>query len=141
MNISLSNLQQRIGWNKLQRLSDYRVCFINLTWRSIQNIIEAMVASVLDYGAPMWSHSVSPNTLERLQQHACRCFLGVGRKHALAALAGDMCWMPTSRRHQLHTIMFWISITQLNDNRIAKRYIKLLKSLQIQLELKTGLIE
>ena len=54
-------------------------------------LFEAMVASVLDYGAPMWSYSVSPNTLERLQQHACRCFLGVGRKHALAALAGDMC--------------------------------------------------
>ena len=88
-------------------------------------LFEAMVASVLDYGAPMWSHSVSPN--ERLQQHACRCFLGVGRKHALAALAGDMCWMPTSRRHQIQTIMFWISITQLNDNRIAKKVYKAAK--------------
>ena len=29
--------------------------------------------------------------------------------------------MPTSRRHQQQTIMFWISITQLNNNKIAKK--------------------
>ena len=58
-----------------------------------RKLFESMVASVLDYGAPVWSHSVSVKAVEKIQQHAYIWFLGVGRKHSLAALAGEMCLM------------------------------------------------
>ena len=60
-----------------------------------KKLFDSLVAPVLDYCSPVWSHSLPHSSLERLQHHAYRCFLGVGRKHALAAAAGDMCWMPT----------------------------------------------
>ena len=65
----------------------------NVPGDAFKKLFESLVASVLDYGAPLWAHSIPrSNTVERLQQHAYRCFLGVGRKHAAAASAGDMCW-------------------------------------------------
>ena len=54
-------------------------------------IFESLVVLVLDYCSPIWSHSLTPSSLERLQQHVYRYFLGVGRNHALAAAAGDLC--------------------------------------------------
>ena len=74
----------------------------NIPGDAFKKLFESLVASVLDYGAPLWAHSIPRNTVERLKQHAYRCFLGVGRKHAAAASAGDMCWMPTFRKHQYH---------------------------------------
>ena len=44
-----------------------------------------------------------------------------GRKHAAAASAENMCWMPTFRRHQHQYIMMWISIMKMDNNRICKR--------------------
>ena len=93
----------------------------NVPGDAFKKLFESLVASVLDYGAPLWAPR---NTVERLQQHAYRCFLGVGRKHAAAASAGDMCWMPTFRRHQHQYIMMWISIMKMGNNRICKRVYK-----------------
>ena len=93
----------------------------NVPGDAFKKLFESLVASVLDYGAPLRAHFIPRNTVERLQQHAYRCFLGVGRKHAAAASAGDMCWMPTFRRHQHRYIMMWISIMKMDNNRICNR--------------------
>ena len=50
-----------------------------------------------------------------------RYFLGVGRIHAIATAAGDMCWMPTLRRHQLQLSLMWIAITKMEEDRLCKR--------------------
>ena len=52
----------------------------NIPAEAFKKLFESMVAPVLDYGAPMWSHSVSKNALEKIQQQAYRCFLRVGKK-------------------------------------------------------------
>ena len=55
-----------------------------------RKLYNSMVASVFDYGAPVWSHYCSTADLEKVQNRAYRFFLGVGRKHPLAAAAGDV---------------------------------------------------
>ena len=89
--------------------------------RVYKNLFDSMIAPVLDYGAPVWSRFAGNRDIEKVQNLAYRYFLGVGRKHPLAAASGDMCWMPTKRRHQLSTVMFWIHLLQLDNERIAKK--------------------
>ena len=86
--------------------------------RVYRKLYDSLVAPVLDYEAPIWSHYCSTTDLEKVQN---RLYLGVGRKHPLAAAAGDMCWMPTKWRHQLQTLSFWHYILQKGENRISKR--------------------
>ena len=47
----------------------------NVPGDAFKKLFESLVASVLDYGTPIWAHSIPRNTVERLQQHAYRCFL------------------------------------------------------------------
>ena len=89
--------------------------------RVCRKTYDSVVAPVFDYGAPIWSHYCSTTDLEKVQNIAYRFFLGVGRKHPLAAAAGDMCWMPTKWRHQLQTLSFWYYILQKGENRISRR--------------------
>ena len=42
----------------------------------------------------------------------------------MAAAAGDMCWMPTLRRHQLQLSLMWIAITKMEEDRLCKRIYK-----------------
>ena len=86
-----------------------------------KKIFESLVAPVLDYCSPIWSHSLTHSSLERLKQHVYRFFLGVGRNHALAAAAGDLCWMPTACRHQQQLILLWLSLTKMDGNRMCRK--------------------
>ena len=72
-----------------------------------KKFFESLVAPLLDYCSPIWSHSLTRSSLERLQQHVYRCFLGVGRNHALAAAAGDLCWM--ANRPMLDGDLCWMA--------------------------------
>ena len=90
--------------------------------RVYKNLFDSMIAPVLDYGAPVWSRFAGNRDIEKVRNLAYRYFLGVGRKHPLAAASRDMCWIPTKRRHQLSTVMFWIQ-------RIAKKVYNECKSL------------
>ena len=54
-----------------------------------------------------------------LDEHST--FLGVSRKHTLAAAAGGQCWMPTVRRHQQQLILLWISFIRMDENRMCRR--------------------
>jgi hypothetical protein len=48
------------------------------------------IAPVVDYEALFGSHHFSDQEVEKVQFKAYRYFLGVGRKHPLAALSGDV---------------------------------------------------
>ena len=48
------------------------------------------------------------STLEATQNNALRFFLGVGRNHPIAALQGDMGWIPAGFRHNLQFIKWWL---------------------------------
>ena len=77
---------------------------------TFKKIFESLVSPVFDYGASIWSHSIAEASLDRLQLMACRSFLRVNKQHPIAAIMGDMCWMPTKCRHQLQTVMLWFSV-------------------------------
>ena len=81
------------------------------------------MAPVFDYGAPIWSQCCLTADLEKALNRAYRFFLGVGRKHPLAAAAGDMCWMPTKQRHQLETSSFLRYLLQKGSTKLAEGYL------------------
>ena len=54
---------------------------------AFKKLFDSLVVPVPDYGSPVWSNSMLHSFLEQLQHQAYRCFLGVGRKHAIAAAA------------------------------------------------------
>ena len=53
-----------------------------------REFFESIVASVLDYGAPVWSHSVSLKAVEKKQQHAYRGFFCCWKKASISSFDG-----------------------------------------------------
>ena len=92
-----------------------------LSGKVYRKLFESIVQPILDYGSIIWSHHAKKHVKEKVQNRAYRCFLGVGNRHSLPALEGDMCWMPTIYRHQLQLIMFWCRILKLDNNSITKQ--------------------
>ena len=74
-----------------------------------KKLFESVVAPVVDYGALFWSHRFSDQEVEKVQFKAYRYSLGVGRKHPLASLSGDMCWMPSKCRHNYKQYFFGLN--------------------------------
>lgn len=91
-----------------------------LSGRVYKKLFESIVQPILDYGSIIWSHHTTQQIREKVQNRAYRCFLGVGSCHPLAALEGDMCWMPTKYRHKLQLILFWCRLLKLENKNISK---------------------
>ena len=51
-------------------------------------LFESMVASVLDYGAPVWSYSVSVKAAEKNTTTCIQMFLGCWKKTSIGSFGG-----------------------------------------------------
>ena len=80
-----------------------------------------MVAPVVDYGALF---CFSDQEVEKVQFKVYRYFLGVGRKHPLAALFGDMCWMPSKCRHKLQAVLFGVKPLKMDQDRLCSKMLR-----------------
>ena len=92
----------------------------DLSAKVFEKLFITLVAPVLDYGSAVWSHHIPVHTLEKIQRRACRNFLGVNRHHPLAAIDGDVCWLPTECRQQFQCILLWCRLLRCDKKRICK---------------------
>ena len=55
-----------------------------------------------------------------MQNRAIRYYLGVHRFAPVAAISGDIGWLPSKYRRWLNMLRYWNRLVKLNDNRITK---------------------
>ena len=91
-----------------------------LSYTTYTYLYDTLVAPVMDYSSCIWGFE-HYSTLEATQNNALRFFLGVGRNHPIAALQGDMGWIPAGFRHNLQCIKWWLRTRSQEPNRISKK--------------------
>ena len=91
-----------------------------LSYTTYTYLYDTLVAPVMDYSSYIWGFE-HYSTLEATQNNALRFFLGVGRNHPIAALQGDMGWIPAGFRHSLQFIKWWLRTRSQEANRISKK--------------------
>ena len=67
-----------------------RVSVGEVKGRTFVKLLEALVGSVLMYGAEVWGCWRQLDYIEQIQLRACRIFLGVGRVHSKTSLQMEM---------------------------------------------------
>ena len=87
---------------------------------SFVRLLEALVESVLLYGAEVWGCCRQIGPLEQVQMRAARIFLGVGRLHPRVALQYEMMMLPLVWVARRRCIEFWLKVMRMEDKRVIK---------------------
>lgn len=94
----------------------------DMGYTTFDRLYHSGVSSVLDYGAEVvWLPKKSACLLEKVQQRACRYFLGVGRFSALCTLNAEMGWMSCASRSLLSKCRFYNRLLKMEETRIPRK--------------------
>ena len=74
----------------------------------------------MDYGAGIWGFGEF-SCMEKIQNRAMRCFLGVHKYAPLFALQGKMAFIPTTTSRKLEMLRLWNRILRLPNERLPKK--------------------
>ena len=87
---------------------------------TFRKLMEALVETVLLYGAEVWGGSRILEPVEQVQMRAARIFLGVGRLHPRVSLQFEMQMVPLSFEAKKRCIEFWVKVMRMESNRLVK---------------------
>ena len=87
---------------------------------SIVKLLEALVGSVLVYGAEVWGCCRQMGPLKQVQMRAAGIFLGLGRRHPRVALQYEMMMLPLIWEARRRCIVFWLKVIGMNDRRLIR---------------------
>jgi hypothetical protein len=73
----------------------------------------------MDYASGIWGFK-DYSCCNKLQQRACRYYLGVHQRTPLLAIEGDIGWDQCKVRHYLEMGRFWNRLIQTSDSRLTK---------------------
>ena len=96
-----------------------RVAVGGVQGESFVKLLEALVESVLLYGAEVWECCKRTEALEQVQVRAARIFLGVGWRHPRVALQYEMMMLPLvweARRCD----EFWVRVMRMEEKTIVR---------------------
>ena len=99
--------------SKLKYLKDVR-------FKTYTKLYNAHVCPILDYGASVWGYKNSAQC-DSVQNKAIRYFLGVHKFTPLAAINGEMGWLPCKYRHYLCMLRLWNRLIKMDSSRITKK--------------------
>ena len=94
--------------------------FGNIGFNSFSKLYDSSVAPVLEYGSEVWGYAENVKC-ERIQQRACRYYIGVHPKTPILALTGDMGWVPAQIKRHRNMIRYWNRMVEMNDARLTKQ--------------------
>ena len=77
-----------------------------------------LVLPIIEYSSFLWSYRAYSD-IEKIQNN--RSFLGVGRNAPIAALIGDMGWLPIATVTKINCIRFWLRLSNMTDDRLNKQ--------------------
>ena len=91
-----------------------------LGYNTYKKLFDSCIAPIMDYGSSVWGYA-SNDKLNRIQNRAMRCFLGVNKYAPLAGIEGDMAWTTSNIRRKLHMLRYWNRIMSLDNVRLPKQ--------------------
>ena len=72
---------------------------------------------IIDYSCCVWGYE-KHSPLESIQGNAMRYFLGVGKNFPIAAIYGDMGWIPVWITNAYNVIKWWFRLRAYSSNRM-----------------------
>ena len=99
--------------SKLKYLKDVR-------FKTYTKLYNTHVCPILGYCASVWGSKNSAQC-DSVQNKAIQYFLGVHKFTALAALNGEMGWLPCKYRHYLCMLRLWNRLIKMDSSRITKK--------------------
>ena len=92
-----------------------RVSVGEVKGRTFVKLLEALVGSVLMYGAEAWGCCRQLNGIEQIQLQACKIFLRVVRLHPKTSLQIEMGMLPLRWEAKKRCIEFWHRIKNMGE--------------------------
>jgi hypothetical protein len=92
----------------------------NIGFNTFKKLFENGVDPVLSYGAEIWGNYDSVE-IERVQNRACRYYLGVSSLTPLPFLNGDVGWIPCKYKRYSHMIRYWNRLIKMENSRLTKK--------------------
>ena len=84
-------------------------------------LMEALVQSVLLYGAEVWGCGRKLGAVEQVQLRAARMFLGVSKLHPKVSLQFEMGMLPLELEAKKRCIEIWWRILRLDEDRLVRQ--------------------
>lgn len=88
-------------------------------FKSYEKLVSNCVFPVLDYCSTVWGYK-QYQQLDNVQHRAIRYFLGVHRFAPIAAITGDIGWLPAKYRRWLNMLRYWNRLVALDSGRITR---------------------
>ena len=79
-----------------------------------------LVLPIIEYSSFLWGYKAYSD-IEKIQNNLMRSFMGVGRNAPIAALIGDMGWLPIATITKINSIRFWLRLSNMTDTRLNKQ--------------------
>ena len=96
-----------------------------MPFKTYTKLYEACIRKIMDYGAGIWGYGEFP-CMEKVQNRALRCFLGVHKYAPLFALQGEMAFMSTVTSRKLEILRLWNRILRLPNERLPKKLFQIM---------------
>ena len=89
-------------------------------YETFTKLFHSCVSPILDYSCCIWGFD-NFKDIEKIQNQACRFYLGVHKFAPIIAVQGDMGWKTSRHRRMLHIMRYWNRLIKMNDARLTKK--------------------
>ena len=91
-----------------------------LVFEVYTHLYNTLVLPIIEYSSFLWGYKAYSD-ITKIQNNLMRSFLGVSRNAPIAALLGDMGWLPITTITKISCIEFWIRLNNMADGRLNKQ--------------------
>ena len=81
------------------------------------HLYNTLVLPIIEYSSFIWGLK-SFDHISKIQNNLMRSFLGVGRNAPIAALSGEMGWLPIAVLTKISCIRFWLRLSKMSQTRL-----------------------
>ena len=96
-----------------------------LVYEVYTHLYNTLVLPIIGYSSFLWGHKAY-SEISMIQHNLMRSFLGVGRNAPIAALIGDMRWLPITK---INCTRYWFRLSNMADIRLNKQIFNEAKNL------------
>jgi len=117
--LSQKEFKKRIC-SKVSRVWRMGMRYRSLTVKASINLYEALVRSVLEYGAAVWTNKEWKEG-ERVQREMGRRILRCHGKTTNEAVLGELGWWKLQTRRAFLKLKYWIKLSLMDDSRLVRK--------------------
>ena len=110
-------LSEAAGRSLSAMIAKMQLLIRNSGFQTFTKMYHSCVAPISDYFAGIWGFNHF-DSMNKIQNRACRYYLGLHPKTPISGLQGDMGWLLPKYRHIIALFRAWNRLTQLNTDRI-----------------------